>query len=389
MSELITTCSICGESVETKFCLDFEDLLGYGEKKYQQKVGICRKCGFIFTQNPFSPAQLENRYKNMSKFEYDASNYILDNDYKRQSLRQKHFLEENIDFQTVNSILEVGASSGYNLSLYKDQFERVYGIEPSSLNCRLSKQIYGVELFNGMFDEYLNTGRNDTFDVIFLSMVLEHIVDPASFIRSLDKMCNNYMFIEVPTLDLRHREEPMGIFAEEHVNLFTLDSLNQMMIRAGYSLVNVENIFGLKRYLPAGYPAMATLWKKNSGEQEEVYPSPLNLFTAQECLDRFILDSEQGLARLRTIIDQIPNNIRLALWGVGHHGAMLLANTSLKEKNIVRVYDSDTRKHGDFFAGIEISNYLKQDVNEGIVEGILLMTYTAQKAIMRFIKKKD
>lgn len=388
MSDLITTCPICGGRVETFFRLSFEDLLGYDDIYYQQHVGICRGCGFICTQNPFTSEQLENRYKNMSKFEYDSSTYILDNDYQRQSLRQKHFLEENIDFQTVHSILEVGASSGFNLSLYKGVVERVLGIEPSTLNCRLCKDNYGVELFNGMFDEYLKSGRDEKFDIIFLSMVLEHIVNPARFIDSLDKICNRYIFIEVPTLDLRHREEPMGIFAEEHVNLFTLDSLNQMMFRAGYSLVNVENIYGLQRFLPAGYPAMATLWKKNSGELTEACPSPLNLFSSEECLDRFISDSERGMARIRTIIDQIPNDIKLALWGVGHHAAMLLANTDLKKKNIVRVYDSDARKHGDRFAGVEICSYTKQDVICGIVEGILLTTYTAQKAIVRFIEKE-
>jgi 2-polyprenyl-3-methyl-5-hydroxy-6-metoxy-1,4-benzoquinol methylase len=365
----------------------FEDLLGSGKKQYTQYLGFCRNCGFLFTQNPFTSEQLENRYKKMSKFEYDATTYVLSNDYKRQSIRQKHFIEENIDLNQIHSVLEVGASSGYNLSLYKEQ-RRVLGIEPSQLNCQLSMKNYGVTLFNGMFNEYLEQGKFESFDLVFLSMVLEHIVNPREFIESLDRYCSRYMFIEIPTLDLRSKEEPMGIFAEEHVNLFTLDSLNELMTRVGYSLVNVENIYGIKRYLPAGYPAIATLWEKtgrNRSKKKDIY----NIFSAEECLDKYIRNSEEGLVSVRQIIDEIPNSMKLALWGVGHHASMLLANTKLNKKNIVRVYDSDERKHGMQFAGTKISAFDKNDIDNNQVEGILLTTYTAQKAIISYIEKQN
>lgn len=381
---MIRECPICGYRVKTKFKLNFEDLLGSGEKTYTQHVGLCPSCGFVFTQNPFTSEQLDNRYKNMSKFEYDAPTYVLDNDYKRQSHRQKHFLEENLDFSEIHSILEVGASSGYNLSLYKDKCERILGIEPSALNCRLSMEKYGVKLFNGMFDEFVERRANEQFDLVFLSMVLEHIVSPGLFIEEIETVKPKYIFIEVPTLDLRHQEEPMGIFAEEHVNLFTLDSLNKLMTVKGYSLVNVENIYGLRRYLPAGYPAIATIWKKSI----EIEPAlQYNVFSSEECLDRYISDSIIRLNILQRKIAMIPDNEKLALWGVGHHVSMLLANSDLHKKNIVKVYDSDSRKHGIKFAGIEISAFEKKDIEDGDVDGILITTYTAQKAILRYIEK--
>lgn len=383
--KMIQRCPICGEEITNKFQLNFDELLGSDSEHYCQHIGLCRNCDFIFTQNPFTSEQLENRYKKMSKFEYDSASYVLDNDYKRQSIRQKNFLIENIDFSKVHSIFEVGASSGYNLSLYKDDCEKILGIEPSALNCRLCKENYGIELFQGMFQEYIETGRNDSFDLVFLSMILEHIVGPFQFIQELDRLNPKYFFIEVPTLDLRHSEEPMGIFAEEHVNLFTLDSLNALMTRAGYSLVNVENIYGLGRYLPAGYPAIATIWEKTEQKADRMR---FNIFRAEECLDRYISDGEEGLKILQQKIEAIPNKTKLALWGVGHHVSMLLANTGLRNKNIVRVYDSDERKHGIPFCGVEISPFDKAEVENGTVEGILLTTYTAQKAILRYIEKQ-
>lgn len=358
-------------------------MLGSEQKTYVHHEGFCPNCGYIFTQNPFTAEQLENRYKNMSKFEYDTDEYFLDDGFAAQSLRQQHFLEENLDFNTINSIIEVGAASGYNLSLYQEKCSVLCGIEPSAKNCKLAKKFYGITMFNGMFNEYLASENAQTFDLVFLSMVLEHIVNPAAFIRDLSQICNKYMFIEIPTLDLRHREEPFGIFCEEHVSLFTLDSLAEMMRRAGFRLVNVENIYGLNRFLPAGFPAISTIWEKNT----ETLPLKYNLFSAEELLEHYISDSEKGLNRVRSIIDSIPETDNLAIWGVGHHASMLLSNTSLKQKNIVRVYDSDVRKHGMLFAGLPITSFDTDDLSNGSVNKILLTTYTAQAAIERYLQK--
>ena len=379
---MICYCSICHSPIRTKFQLDFQDLPGAYEKLYTQYVGICDKCGYIFTQNPFSDEQLSMRYKELSKFEYDAADYILDNQFKEQSLRQLHFLQENIDFSRINSLLEIGAASGYNLSLYTSLLKRVLGIEPSKKNCMLAKEYYGVEMFNGMFHEYIQSNQNEQFDIVFLSMILEHIVDPAHFINLCEQLCRRYIFIEVPILDLRHEEEPLGIFAEEHVSLFTIDSLYELMRRAGFKLVNAETVFGLRRYLPAGYPAISTLWEKTAEEQK---PFRFNIFSSEELLDHYISSSRVGLEKVRRIIDSIPNNTKLAVWGVGHHAAMLLANTSLAQKRIVRVYDSDIRKYHLSFAGIRLSSFQGDDVLSGNVEAILLTTYTAQKAISEYL----
>ena len=340
---------------------------------------MCHKCGFVFTQNPFTEEQLANRYKNFSKFEYDADDYILDDDYANRCVRQRHFIEESINLADVESLLEVGAASGYNLSIYKGN-RRVLGIEPSDKNCQLAKKNYDVDMFSGTMKEYLDKGKKDKFDLIFLSMVLEHIVNPMEFISSVASLCNRYVFIEVPCLDIRCEEEPFGIFCEEHVNIFTLDSLNKLMNVNGFKLINVENIYGLNSFLPAGFPAVVTLWEKT----KNIIPTfRYNLFSSEEMLDIYIRESKKGLEVVNKKIDSIPNDIRLAVWGIGHHASMLLANTALRDKNIIRAYDSDKRKEGMKFAGCDILPFRE----EKEVDAILLTTYTAQKSIERYTRK--
>lgn len=343
---------------------------------------MCTRCGFIFTQNPFKQSLLDNRYKKFSKFEFDDKSYILDESegYKIRAKRQYDFIVRTVGIEQIDSILEVGASSGYNLSLY-NRMRRCIGIEPSVRNCNNAKRNYGIEMFAGTFDEYIKSGGGDTFDLIFLSMVLEHIVNPVDFLKLCSKCNNRYMFIEVPTLDYKFVNEPYGILCEEHVNLFTMESLQKIMKQCGYQLVNADIILGLEQMLPAGFPSVATIWEKNE-ENIKIHKS---IVASEVLIKRYLEDSAVEMQRILEIIEEIPNDKKLAIWGTGHHASMLLANTSLKKKNIVRVYDSDKRKWGQKMANIDISPFDEQDINTNQVEMVLLATYTAQKKLEKIL----
>ena len=377
----IETCSICGTCLQDCGRLKFYELLGSGSEWYEQRLGVCPKCGLIVTKDPFTPEQLENRYKKESKFEYDNDSLVHDATQKifpEQSRRQKFFIDVNIqgDYE---SVLEVGAASGYNLSLYKDK--TVFGIEPSETNCRLARGNYGVELFPGMWSEFYQKHGGKAYDLVFLSMVLEHIVNPYQFIKECREFCKKYIFIYVPTLDYQFVEEPFGLFGEEHVNIFTLEGLHSMMHAAGFSLMDAEMVYGWKYKLPAGFPAIMTLWKKGG---EDSLPLPDT--TSTERLHRYWTKCEERLAEINEKIERIPATERLALWGVGHHVSMLLANTCLREKNIVAILDSDERKTGIPIMGHPITPFSKVYMDQNDVDAILITTYTAQDAILRQLK---
>lgn len=378
---MIQHCNCCGKNIKDIFRIKFEDIIGMADK-YEQIIGMCSECGFIFTKNPFEQSLLDNRYKNYSKFEFDDETYILDesHDYKLRSQRQFQFIDRAVGIENIKSIFEVGASSGYNLSLYKTRC-RCLGVEPSIKNCKNAKRIYDIEMFSGTFEEYMNENIEEEFDLIFLSMVLEHLVNPVDFIKICSKINSKYIFIEVPILDYKFVDEPYGIFCEEHVNLFTMESLQKIMRKCGYRLINADMILGLEQTLPAGFPSAATIWEK-SKEEIRIHKSIIS----SECLlQRYLEDCNIEMKRIAEIIEKIPSNRKLAVWGTGHHASMLLANTDLKEKNIVRVWDSDERKWGEKMANINISPFSEKDIESRQVEAVLLATYTAQKSLEKIL----
>ena len=384
---MISKCCICNnKEIKTVLNIPFKDILGKpSSDTWNPSVAICDKCGFIFQQNPFTEKELDTRYKNNSKFEFDSSDYIPsgDDDYSKRCLRQKNFIEENCE--EFDSILEIGAASGYNLSLWKEN-KTVLGIEPSANNCKLAKKFYKVDMYNGMFSEYINNKvSKKKFDMIYASMVLEHIVNPFAFVKQCSEICNKYFFIEVPTLDYKFIDEPYGMICEEHVNIFTLEGLSSLMNSIGYSLVNAEICYEMGTRLPAGYPSLQTIWEKNLNLdiKKKIYTND-----SLQILSTYIRVNKKELQNINKKISSIPNTQKIAVWGAGHHLSMLLANTCLQEKNIVRVYDSDQRKEGMLMGGTSIRPYNKRDIDNGEVESILITTYVAQKQIMNFLKKE-
>lgn len=149
----IMNCNICGGKIKDKYEVKFKDIIGV-TREYTQCISICSECGFIFTKNPLDEETLNDEYKENAQYEFDSDNCLDENrdDYKLRCARQKSFLERNIERETFKSILEVGAASGYNLSLYKSY--EVLGIEPSRRNCINAEKKYQVNMFCGTFDEF-------------------------------------------------------------------------------------------------------------------------------------------------------------------------------------------------------------------------------------------
>jgi hypothetical protein len=387
MIEEIKNCCICGVESSTVYAIPFIEVYGMAQE-YTQKINICPYCGFIWTANPFDDTLLSNRYKTMSKYEFDTTKIITEEkkDYIRRCKRQYSFINNNDDVQ-YESMLEVGASSGYNLSLYKKDGIDVYGIEPSIKNMESCKQNYDIDLFQGMFNEYREKKHDTQYDIIFLSHVLEHIVNPYKFMLELSKINNRYIFIEVPTLDYKFRDEPFGMFTDEHVNYFTFEGLSNLMKSLYYSNVETNITFDLNADVPSGCPCLLTLWQKN-----DPYPPPnltvnkLPVMSSAYVLSEYLKASEELQKEINIKIDTITTN-RLAVWGTGNTSSRLIANSELRYKNIVKFYDSDIRKKDTLFFNKKITPFNPVDIEQGEVDTILIASYVFQEEIFSIIKK--
>lgn len=128
---------------------------------------------------------------------------------------------KNISF---NKVLEVGAGDGSILQ-YLDQWnfsKEMYAIEIAEsgaeiIKKRQIKSLVEVKLFDGYKIPY----PDDTFDVVILSHVLEHVEHERLVIREL-KRVSKYIVIEVP-LDYRFGVDNRikHFLAYGHINMYT------------------------------------------------------------------------------------------------------------------------------------------------------------------------
>jgi len=132
-------------------------------------------------------------------------------------------------------LLEIGSGSGAFLSLANKKFRKVVGIE-LDLNAQRFLKNKNLNVF-----ETLSDLENSKFDVIVMFHVLEHLLDPVSFLKELKNYLNEggKIVIEVPNVDdslvkLYNIEEFKNFyFCSAHVSYFSSVTLKNCVTKAG------------------------------------------------------------------------------------------------------------------------------------------------------------
>lgn len=370
-------CPICSSISEYSTSVEFNSIAGIIDY-YKQDIFVCNNCEFIFTNNYLDDKLIENYYKNISKYEGNNEG-IIDNTKKMMTKRQFSFISSIIE--DYNTVLEVGASTGFNLNTFKKRGKEVFGVEPSSKNKVTAKKIYEIDLFDGMYNEFYEKYKQNKYDLIFMSHVLEHVFNPQDVIKKLATQNSKYIYIEVPSFEVQLESEPYGSFFYEHVNYFTINSLSYLMKINGYSSVKLSIDYNVKGESP-GYPVICSLWEKSNDKgnlNKDIISSSL-------LVKNYLLSSEKNFKKIREKIDNIPNSSRLAIWGTGSHTSRLLGMTSLKNKNIIKFYDSDKKKHQFKILNKTITSFNKEDIQD--IDIILISTFSGEKSILNILKKE-
>ncbi|HWD88898.1 MAG TPA: class I SAM-dependent methyltransferase [Mucilaginibacter sp.] len=141
---------------------------------------------------------------------------------------------------TFKKVLEVGAGDGSILKYLADQnfAPEYHAVEISDSGVEHIKQrnIPGVKSVQ-VFDGYHLPFADNTFDLIILSHVLEHVEHERLLLRELKRVAN-FCVIEVP------RDYKAGVdkkikhfLAYGHINMYTPTSLRYLLLTEGFEVV--------------------------------------------------------------------------------------------------------------------------------------------------------
>lgn len=226
-------------------------LCNYNESIEIAKVGrhnlpvrnvICKRCGLVYVDPQPNKEELQEYYDNEFRKKHIRRDKE-EKDIKKRRNMVLNFLSEFL-FKDMN-VLEIGCADGALLNAI-DEFvgsKNLYGVEPTSELANKAADSFGINVYNGLFEDY---SIENKFDLIIMQHVLEHCADPLETLKKLRTMLSDsgVVYIEVP-----NARKPYGDFIDyflqvPHLYSFTSKTLKALFKLAGFK-VKIEAVGAL------------------------------------------------------------------------------------------------------------------------------------------------
>jgi len=273
-------------------------------------------------------------------------------------------------------IFEVGASNGVLLGhLAALGGNEVAGIEPSQKLCDDANS-KGINIKQGYLNrDYLEQNNPGRFDCVVIRHVLEHIDDLNDMIDSarslLDK--DGLLVVEVPNVGKILQDNLLSNIFHEHLNYFSLHSINQLMSRNNLAVVHQGEVDIHGGSLLLFYRLGTT-----------------TLAPPQLDLDRLQTFSHRALAYYQAIHDKVATLNRAGKvvhgYGASHRTFILLGNSGLGKDEVPVIYDSNPFLHNKQLNGFHILVQPKEAIMGNNPDAIVIFATSYEQEIISFLR---
>lgn len=301
---VVVSCPLCGSDSRKQIYKEWGAI----------GISQCFSCSLLYT-SPRLKAPEQVYWGEFEKY-YSEARLIFEG--KAHHYRDPNYIEE-LDlierYKPTGKFLDVGCNMGRLLWLAGQRRWTVVGVEPSTSLSRLAIEYLGLTVYNCFLHE-LPKREYRSFDVIALSDVFEHIVDPLRFLQgvSLFLADGGIVYIKVPNgrwnvfkqgiLALMGHRPKQGIWGSyEHVVHYTHATLTKMLEKSGFHVV----------LMTIAKPMQTPVWHEYVGHYYQ-YPSPWFLDWKRH-MGRsafYWLSRAEKIIRFGTVGDLAPNIVALA-----------------------------------------------------------------------------
>jgi len=229
----------------------------------------CDMCEFIHAI-PIPSEEALGRYYQTEFYEKEKPSYIdrynADRVWWTMTHRRNiHAAATFISKQngTMPRVLDVGTGPGIFLDTAAMFDWDTWGIEPSRICAKRARRA-GHNIFQGTLKEFREDATNQ-FQFVHAYEVLEHVSHPLEFLEDCAALLlphglvglvvpNDYNTLQLRAeSDLKIGKKRWWLAPPQHLNYFTPLALQNLMIKAGFEILEVRGSWAMESFLFAGY----------------------------------------------------------------------------------------------------------------------------------------
>ena len=249
--EEVKECVLCGEK-ERKFVF----------KDGKFSVLRCSSCGLVFVSPRLTQKALleevynENYWHSSSPKEKGYADYAGEEMLYIKTFRKRIKFIERFT-KPFGKVLDVGCAAGYFLSVAKEKGWECSGIEPSYPIAQIAKKrLPGTKIHIGLVDDA--PFEKESFDVVTLWDVVEHTLNPVSFVKKAVGFLKpgGLLIVETQNVDSLFArilgKKWQHFKLEEHLYHFSPYTLRILLEDlAGVRIIRMTSFYGGKYVSPA------------------------------------------------------------------------------------------------------------------------------------------
>lgn len=230
-------CNICGSS-------DYRILFKEHEAQLHRIVK-CTNCGLLYA-NPqnINSESYSDRVESAEPLTENDSHIIKANNSIRDYKGVLEFI--NKEKPGKGRLLEVGAHAGVFLNYVRADGWDVVGVEPIKQFAEYAKDHFKLDVMQTTIES--SDINDDSFDVVIMMHLIEHINDPASMLTTINRILKpgGMLVVETPTYDtlmfkiLGRRERSLS--CDQHLYFYTLETLERLLTKCGFEVIKQEKV---------------------------------------------------------------------------------------------------------------------------------------------------
>ncbi|MEK7990293.1 MAG: class I SAM-dependent methyltransferase [Thiotrichaceae bacterium] len=232
------TCPVCGSSENTPL---FEGTYNYGVQVVQ-----CKACGFSYSLKVLTESHDKWTYETNESFYKIYLQLKKEPVYKKlEQTKAQYIIQAANQFVSQKGdFLDVGSAVGSVISAAQADGWDATGVEVNPLFLKESRS-KGLNVIPGFFPDALSEQYHTQFQAISMLDVLEHMVDPVTFLESVKPFIasDGIILIQVPNLNSLYIQldgKQNTNYCIGHWSYFTSETLNMTLEKAGFESLFLE-----------------------------------------------------------------------------------------------------------------------------------------------------